>query len=62
MTIKYDDRLRTQQEVDGLFNFKFLDRLITQLAVSKVEAKICEIGTVDDRSRFESPKINEDAK
>lgn len=60
--IKFDDRVRTQQKVIGLLNTKYSDMPMTQSAVSKVERKFRETGTVHDRSQVESSKINEAIK
>lgn len=60
--IGYGNRLRTQQEVVGLFNTKYVDKPITQSAVSKLARKFQEGGTFDDRFKVGRPKINEEVK
>lgn len=62
MMIGYGDRVRTQQEVVGLFNTKYPDRPITQSTVSKLERKFRETGSVDDLPKVGRPNINEETK
>lgn len=62
MMIGYGDCVLTQQKAVELLNTKNLDSPLAQLVESKVKWKFRENGTVNDRSKFGRPKINEEAE